>query len=163
MSALGGVDCEFRLETFSDEQQAEIRRDPDIERRVGKGAIGYEVANPDPFGTTRVRVAIDHVIDPLRFDAIGFPLYSDLVVRSLALNLRLAEPLRPVEDAITVQADLIRRTSFVPTKLFRDFDPPTLELGDGHRTYHFGPLLRPIGGYFYCFSWRALLEAESQS
>ena len=95
-----------------------------------------------------------------KVDAIGFPLYSDLVVERLTLQVRF-ENLKPYGDRLTPQAWVIRRTRFGPDGPLSDFDEQVRQAdsGNGSPSYVFGPLLCPKGGYFYCLTWGSLEPA----
>jgi hypothetical protein len=150
-------------------QQARIHEDVEVKQiRHESGQrivtrphfVAYEIELPDPEEPTVVDLRAPQVIRLDRFDAIGFPLYSDLVAESLSIVLEVQRPLQIEPDPPTCQADLIRRTAFIPMGMVRDFEPRSHRTETAQR-FVLGPIQRPRSGFFYCFTWRRFsLEQE---
>ena len=129
--------------------------DQDIRTNVGPHAVGYELYNADANDKISVELHADRGLRLDDLDAVGFPLYGDLVVERLMVKAHFVD-LRP-DPAPVSQVYLLRRTAFRsrPSGLGSDLEPPVTDEDKDGLVYTFGPLLRPRSGYGYCLTWAA--------
>jgi hypothetical protein len=144
-------------------ERTQIKVDEDISDKLGPHAVGYELYNADRLDKVTVKLEAERGLLLSEFDAVGFPLYGDLLIESLVIKAHFLG-LQPEPDPPNAQTYLIRRTAFRsrPSGLASDLPTPTREQDASGVHYSFGPLLRPRGGYGYCLSWAKLIRASQR-
>lgn len=160
----GGKEAPVEVKLLDKEKlpQVLLEEDESVKtvRGIGKHAVSYQISGADPAMVSEFTVQIKSNCSfrMNKQDAIGFPLYPDLLVDSVRVQATF-QKIRPVPSPPTVRPLLIRRH-------FRDAIPIFLtdpDLGVARpkpgdpSTFIFGPLLRPKAGYGYILSWNKLI------
>jgi hypothetical protein len=128
---------------------------------LGPHVVAYEILEADILDRIVITIRARQGVSRETMDGIIFPLYSDLLVERLTINV-IFKGLQPYPDPIIPRAFLIRRTAHRLHGLLKHFEAPTREkTADGIR-YSLGPLLRLRGGYLYGLAWERLDLAPAE-
>jgi len=133
--------------------------DKNVTREIGPHAVAYELSGVNKFYPINVNMDVMYGLKRRSTGFIGFPVYADILIHLLYIEVRFTDGLQPENSVVFPKALVVRRTKFKPENLASDFPERKGEIGDdGSLVYRFGPLVRPRGGYFYCLSFGAIEE-----
>ncbi len=134
--------------------------DKNVKREIGPHAAAYELSGVNKFYPIKVNMDVMYGLKRSSTGFIGFPVYADILIHLLYIEVRFTDGLQPENTVVFPKALVVRRTKFKPEDLASDFPERKGEIGEGNSlVYRFGPLVRPRGGYFYCLSFGAIEEA----
>jgi transcriptional regulator with XRE-family HTH domain len=133
--------------------------DKNVNKEIGPHAVAYEFSGVNKFYPIKVNLDVMYGLKRSSTGFIGFPVYADILIHLLYIEVRFTDGLQPENGVVFPKALVVRRTKFKPENLASDFPERKGEIGEGNSlTYRFGPLVRPRGGYFYCLSFGAIEE-----
>jgi transcriptional regulator with XRE-family HTH domain len=133
--------------------------DKNVNREIGPHAVAYELSGVNKFYPIKVNLDVTYGLKRSSTGFIGFPVYADILIHLLYIEVRFTDGLQPENGVVFPKALVVRRTKFKPENLASDFPERKGEIGEGNSLmYRFGPLVRPRGGYFYCLSFGAIEE-----
>jgi transcriptional regulator with XRE-family HTH domain len=146
--------------------QAEIAEDEEVKSTIGPHAVSYEIWNARMSGDDTVTVFLkaEYGFKLSEIDAIGFPLYPDLLLENIDVEMHLLG-LRPEPDPPTTEPYLIRRNSnrAVPSRLgiIKELTPRREERGED--VVYAIHLNHPKPGLGYLLSWRRIVPFAGQA
>lgn len=156
--------------TILEETPEDLRESPPDtkpEHHRPRRGLAYRIQQVAPEQETRIFLKTTGPIPVAARDFIGFPVYSDLAIRELTIELRF-EGLRigrtgPGEEAplaAVPRALTIRRTQFADEpSMVTPLDPQEVlaeRSEENAQVVTLGPLHRPRGGHMYAIVWTQL-------